>query len=90
MSTTIYESPENFDKTLPEQGAFNIDITYSTVWFFEHREEEGIDVRTATVPLAQLPAIYDAIGAYLDTVGRDFCTLDRTLPGKPFQWNPGT
>lgn len=63
MSTTIYDSPDDFKKTLPRQGSFAIDITVSTVWFFEHRED-GRD-QVVTVPLVQLPAIYKAIGEYL-------------------------
>ena len=65
MSTTIYDSPDEFKATIPDQGAFSIDVTYATVWFFEHRKDEMDQTRSVTVPLAQLPAIYRAIGIYL-------------------------
>jgi len=71
MSTTIYDGPDEFKKTVPDQGQFSIDITYSTVWFFEHTDKE--DDPVVTVPLAQLPAIHKAIGEYLDAVGAALC-----------------
>ena len=67
MSTTIYDSPSDAVLTVSRQGSFAIDITRETVWFFEHDGPHG-DARV-TVPLAQLPAIYRAIGAFLEGRG---------------------
>ena len=65
MSTTIYDSPDEFKRTIPNQGSLSIDITISTVWFFEH-DEDGEIRETVTFPLAQLPAVAKAINDYLD------------------------
>ena len=65
MSTTIYDGPDDFVRTVPGQGVLSIDITVGTVWFFEHRDIEGVEDPVVTVPLAQLPAINRAISEYL-------------------------
>lgn len=62
MSTTIYDGPVKFKPSVPGQGQFSIDLTHSTVWFFEQGDNDHV----ATVPLDQLPAIYKAIGDYLE------------------------
>lgn len=62
MSTTIYDSPDDAQPSVPHQGKLSIDITIGTVWFFEHRANDLVAV---TVPLGQLTAIYRAIGSYL-------------------------
>jgi hypothetical protein len=58
MSTTIYNSPEGV------KNGLSIDITYSTVWFFQETD----DVPYVVVALDELPAIHKAIGEYLEVV----------------------
>lgn len=62
MSTTIYDSPDGHYPSL------SIDITHSTVWFFEN-DHVGHTVGEAKVALEELPAILRAIENYMAAAG---------------------
>lgn len=55
MTATLYESPS---------GDFSIERSHATLWFFAFDQYGAMS--EVTVSLDQLPAIYKALGEYLE------------------------
>ena len=63
MSHTFYDSPDGANPAL------SIDVTHDYCWFFEEvpeREEDRRQRGVAKVRKEELPAIYKALGEYLE------------------------
>ena len=69
MSSTFYDSPKDPSPCNGERHWLSIDVTHHWCWFFQHDDDEG-DPTYVRVAKDELPAIYKALGEYLEAVGR--------------------
>jgi len=69
MSTTFYESPDDkwnlYEGGPSFYGRLSIDVTNRSVWFFGDSEDGSEDL--IVLPLSELPAIAEAINAFLES-----------------------
>lgn len=69
MSHTFYDSPDDADPGI------SIDVTHDYCWFFQEGRANGVrtpqEIGAVIVRKEELPAIYRALGIYLDLIPGD-------------------